>query len=108
MGIARCMGDRAGYLIIEAQPLPARLKRAAVAALVDAFWDYPESVHLLPDEARRARVLPRYLAGDCAVASRHGTLYGVIEGGRVLGAAAWLPPSAYPMSWIDQAVQGVA
>jgi hypothetical protein len=34
---------------------------SAVAALGAAFWEYPESVHLLPNERHRRRVLPRYL-----------------------------------------------
>jgi ribosomal protein S18 acetylase RimI-like enzyme len=68
--------------------------RAIVRPMVDAFWDYPETVHLLPDEGRRRRVLPRYLLSDARDADGFGTLL-VDPGGA--GAAAWIPPAAYPV-----------
>lgn len=71
---------------------------AAVRPMVKAFWDYPESVHLLPDEHQRRRVLPRYLLSDVRDAARFATLYGAESGGEVVGAAAWIPPEAYPVS----------
>ena len=72
--------------------------RKAVSALVRAFWDYPETCHLLPAADARRRVLPRYLGCDCADAQSYGTLLGVEEDGRFVGAAAWLPPDGYPIS----------
>jgi ribosomal protein S18 acetylase RimI-like enzyme len=70
-----------------------------VPALVDAFWDYPETVHLLPAERNRRRVLPRYLGSDVRDASRPevGAVDAAIDGGRVVGAAAWVRPSGYPI-----------
>jgi ribosomal protein S18 acetylase RimI-like enzyme len=62
-----------------------------------AFWGYPESVHLLPQEGRRRRVLPRYLLSDAVDAARFDTLVVAIVDGEVVGAAAWLPPHAYPI-----------
>lgn len=71
---------------------------AAVRVLTSAFWTYPETVHLLPDEHRRHRVLPQYLLSDVRDALRFGTLFGAFDDGRVVGAAAWIPPQAYPVS----------
>jgi GNAT superfamily N-acetyltransferase len=71
--------------------------KAAVPALVKAFWTYSETVHLLPDERRRRHVLPRYLASDANDAARFGTLLGEERDGQIIGAAAWVPPEAYPV-----------
>jgi len=71
---------------------------AAVRPLVKAFWTYSETVHLLPDERRRRRVLPRYLLSDVRDAARFGTLLAAEVDGEVVGAAAWIPPEAYPVS----------
>ncbi len=70
----------------------------AVKVLTAAFWEYPETVHLLPDERRRRRVLPRYLLSDARDAARFTTLLGAFADGRLVGAAAWIPPEAYPVS----------
>lgn len=78
---------------------------AAVRPMVKAFWDYPETVHLLPDEHRRRRVLPRYLLSDVRDAARFATLFGAESDGEVVGAAAWIPPEAYPVSLSRQARQ---
>lgn len=76
--------------------------RRAVPALVRAFWTYPETIHLLPDETRRRRVLPRYLTSDALDSSSYGRLLGVENDGEIVGAAAWLPPEAYPVSMARQ------
>jgi GNAT superfamily N-acetyltransferase len=72
--------------------------RGAVPAMVRAFWNFPETVHLLPNDRNRRRVLPRYLAADMADAERFGGLQVAREGDQVIGAAAWLPPGAYPIT----------
>jgi GNAT superfamily N-acetyltransferase len=82
--------------VVEA--LGGRELHEAVRPLVKAFWTYPETVHLLPDEARRRRVLPRYLLSDVRDAARFGTLLGAKVDGEIVGAAAWLPPEGYPVS----------
>ena len=71
--------------------------RAALPAMVRAFWTFPETVHLLPNERARRRVLPRYLVTDMADAARVGGFNTASDGGVVVGAAAWLPPRAYPI-----------
>jgi hypothetical protein len=68
------------------------------SVLSDAFWNYEEVRHLLPDEARRARVLPRYLTADCVDAIRFGTLFGAFHDNSLVGVSAWLPPEGYPES----------
>ncbi len=75
----------------------AQLKEAG-SVLSDAFWNYEEVLHLLPDEARRTRVLPRYLTADCVDAIRFGTLFGAIHDDSLVGVSAWLPPEGYPES----------
>jgi ribosomal protein S18 acetylase RimI-like enzyme len=66
--------------------------------MVRAFWDYPESTHLLPSERGRKHVLPRYLLSDARDAARFDLLLGAEVDGAVVGAAAWIPPEAYPVS----------
>jgi GNAT superfamily N-acetyltransferase len=92
---------------VDATRLTAAHREDAVATLTAAFWDYPESTHLLPDAGRRRRVLPAYLRSDCRSALRHGSLWGVVDGGSVIGAAAWIPPGAYPVSAVEQLRQAV-
>jgi ribosomal protein S18 acetylase RimI-like enzyme len=60
--------------------------------LARAFFDDPLSVYLLPDEAKRARVLPWLYERTI----RYGTLYGdVFTTGEGDGVAVWLPPGAF-------------
>jgi ribosomal protein S18 acetylase RimI-like enzyme len=72
--------------------------RSAGPVLADSFWDYPEVVHVIPNEDRRQRVLPRYLTADCVDAVRFNTLYGAYHDGNLVGVSAWLPAGAYPLS----------
>lgn len=65
--------------------------------MVRAFWDFPETVHLLPNERIRRLVLPRYLASDMHDAARFGGLRIEEIEGAVAGALALLPPGAYPI-----------
>jgi ribosomal protein S18 acetylase RimI-like enzyme len=76
--------------------------RAALPPMVRAFWTFPETVHLLPSERARRRVLPRYLAADMADASRFGGLHLTRDAAGVVGAIAWLPPDAYPVPMVRQ------
>jgi ribosomal protein S18 acetylase RimI-like enzyme len=75
--------------------------------MVRAFWDYPETVHLLPGERRRRHVLPRYLLSDARDALRFDLLLGAESNGAIAGAAAWIPPEAYPVSFRRQVRQVV-
>ena len=62
------------------------------------MWTFPETLHLLPDERRRRRVLPRYLLADARDAASFGGLLAVRNQGTVVGAAVFLPPEAQPVS----------
>ena len=75
--------------------------------MVEAFWDYPETVHLLPAEHRRRKVLPRYLLSDVRDAVRFDLLLGAESDGAIVGAAAWIPPEAYPVSLVRQVGQAL-
>ena len=80
------------------QSLQKRDIRRALPAMVRSFWTYAEAVHLLPDESRRRRVLPRYLRSDMIDAASFGLLLGAVAENEIVGAAAWLPPAGYPVS----------
>lgn len=90
-----------------AEPVSSQQLRAAVAPMVKAFWDYPETAHLLPDEGRRRHVLPRYLLSDARDAARFDLFLGAEVDGVLVGAAAWIPPEAYPVSPHRQLLQAL-
>lgn len=69
-----------------------------VPCLVRAFWNFPETRHLLPAERARRRVLPRFLRSDARDAAGFQTLLAASQDDAVVGAAVWLPPLAYPVS----------
>jgi GNAT superfamily N-acetyltransferase len=54
---------------------------------------------------RRRRVLPRFLLSDLHDAARCGHLYAASRDGVIVGAAALLPPGAYPVSLWRQVAQ---
>jgi GNAT superfamily N-acetyltransferase len=89
----------AGEVVVEA----CGDARSVLTCLTEAFWSYPETCHLLPSERARRRVLPRYLLADAASSARSGSLVRASLGGRVVGAAAWVPPGGYPIRLADQA-----
>lgn len=72
-------------------------RNPATTTLVSAFWDYPETVHLLPAERARRRVLPRYLGSDVSDALPNGFVDVATLDDQMAGAAVWLPPGAYPI-----------
>lgn len=90
---------------MQAVRLSRSQRRAGARTLVQAFWNYSETVHLLPSESARRRALPRYLSGDCADSQAYDALLGVVVDGQVVGAAAWLPPEAYPVPARRQVAQ---
>ncbi len=82
--------------------------RDAIECLTAAFHDYPETVHLLPDERDRERVLPRYLGSDVRDALAHGLVHVARIDGVIVGAAAWLVPGAYPVGLGRQLAEAVS
>lgn len=75
--------------------------------LVSAFWNYPETVHLLPDARVRRRVLPRYLGSDVSDALSNGFVDLATVYDEIVGAAVWLPPGAYPVGIRRQLIEAV-
>jgi GNAT superfamily N-acetyltransferase len=68
----------------------SRLEGAA-AVLARAFRDYPMMRYVLPDEGRRARVLPGFLGPVVCYCLSYG---GVYTTANLDGVACWLPPGA--------------
>jgi GNAT superfamily N-acetyltransferase len=89
-------------MAVQVRVADRRDRGSAVSALVAAFWTYSETVHLLGDERRRRRVLPRFLAAECADAGRSDGLIIAARDDRVIGACVWLPPGTYPLSAVRQ------
>jgi GNAT superfamily N-acetyltransferase len=87
---------------MEVRPIGKDQLDEAGSILSDAFWSYEEAVHLLPEESRRRRVLPRYLTADCFDAIRFGTLFGAFDNDSMVGVSAWLPPGGYPETFARQ------
>jgi ribosomal protein S18 acetylase RimI-like enzyme len=63
----------------------------AAEILARAVFDDPISIHAFPDEAERARSLPRFIAAHV----RYAQLFGTVDmvPGRPDAVAAWLPPT---------------
>jgi ribosomal protein S18 acetylase RimI-like enzyme len=71
--------------------LPAQQARQAAEVLARAFLNDPMSRYLVPDEAKRARLLPIFFSIQVRYCLRYGEVYGT----RGLdGAACWLSPGA--------------
>lgn len=64
--------------------------------MVRAFWDFPETVHLLPSERNRKHALPRFLGSDMRDCHTHNGLRVAERDNQVVGAIGFLPPGAYP------------
>lgn len=70
--------------------------REAGEVLARAFHDDPLFKWVLPDESKRARVLPWFMG----TGTRYGHMYGEINTteGKVEGAAVWLPPENFQLT----------
>jgi ribosomal protein S18 acetylase RimI-like enzyme len=69
---------------------------AAAQVLCRSHAEYPSFQHLFPDHGRRLRVLRPFLVATARDAARHGRLDTARIGDRVVGAALWMPPGAWP------------
>lgn len=69
---------------LETQP-----SRQLSEAMSNAFRDDPAWMYLLPDEARRLRLLPSFFNILLRYSQRYGELYTTVANA---GAACWLPP----------------
>jgi hypothetical protein len=79
-------------------PLGAGQAAAVAAVLQASHADYPSFRHLVADPARRRRLLGATFTAVARDALPFGAVYGATEGGRLLGAAVWLPPGRFPWS----------
>ena len=61
-----------------------------------AFFDDPLMVYVLPDEERRRRVLPWFMATGARFGLKNGEVHTTPD--KVEGAAVWVPPSGLPIS----------
>ncbi len=73
-------------------------EEAAAEALAASHADYPAFRAVFPDPQRRARALPPFFASALRDAIPFGSVLADLDGPRVLGVAAWLPPGAFPWS----------
>ena len=71
---------------------------AAAGVLCRSHAEYPAFRHLFPDPVRRQRVLRPFLTATARDAAGHGRLDVARIGDRVVGAALWMPPGAWPAS----------
>lgn len=78
------------------RPLEKREAREAGQVVAESLLVEPGFAAIVPDESTRRKVLTPLLTGTVRNAIRHGSAYGAIGEGRILGVAVWLPPGAYP------------
>lgn len=76
------------------------LRSEQLAAVREVFAgshaDYPPFRHLLPDPARRAQVPRVFFTATVRDAMAFGAVDAAVADDRLLGAAVWLPPGAFP------------
>jgi len=75
---------------------PSQIKQAC-AVLSQAFYDDPLFQYLIPDEARRARLLPSFHSITIRYAMHYGEVY-TTPG--IDGVACWLVPGRTTPTWL--------
>ena len=80
--------------------------REAGEVLARAFHDDPAFIWGLPDESKRARALPWFMAFWARYCLRFREVY--TTAGKIDGAAIWVPPGRYPMSLVRLMLAGMA
>lgn len=66
--------------------------------LARAFHDDPLSLYLFRGERRRPAAIRAFMVGALGDALPFDQVHAAVDGGGVLGVAAWLPPQANPQS----------
>ena len=84
--------------------VPQRMPEAG-EVLARAFHDDPHWTWVFPSEARRAQVMPWFMAALAKYCSRHGEAYTTT--GKIEGAALWLAPG-YRESVVQMMLSGLA
>jgi ribosomal protein S18 acetylase RimI-like enzyme len=90
-----------------AEPVPpaASRTREVGEVLARALHDDPHWVWILPDESRRAQVLPWFMEVCAKYCHKCGEVH--TTAGKVEGAALWLPPGKYPPSVVGMILAGM-
>lgn len=84
------------------RPITAADGAAAAGVLADAFFEDPMMVHLVPDPARRRRMLPVYFAAVLRQAGRRGKIQVATDDDAVVGLAIAMPAGTYPLPTLPQ------
>lgn len=82
--------------------------RQAIDVLVDAFWTYPETLHLLPAERTRRFGLTRFMQYTLSDALPFGEVLIAREGDSIVGVAVWKPPARTRRSLAGRLRQGLS
>jgi GNAT superfamily N-acetyltransferase len=85
--------------------LPRKQIRETTRVLARAFDDSPLMVHCFPSDRHRPSILRSFFRVAIRDAFAFGSVYAARDDDRVLGAAVWLPPGAYPPSTLRQVRQ---
>ncbi|HZP57096.1 MAG TPA: GNAT family N-acetyltransferase [Dehalococcoidia bacterium] len=71
-------------------------RAAAAQALARAFYDDPFTMYVFPDDAYRAKMLPRFFADAIKLAAPRDESFVHLD--PPVGAALWLPPGKHKIS----------
>lgn len=82
--------------------------RGVIDVLVNAFWTYPETLHLLTAERTRRFGLTRFMHSTLGDAQPSGEVLVARDGGSIVGAAIWKPPARATRSIAGRLRQGLA
>jgi ribosomal protein S18 acetylase RimI-like enzyme len=89
----------------EPVPLAPGQAREAGEVLARAFHDDPHWVWILPDESKRAQVLPWFMEVWARCCRKYGEVYTTAD--KVEGAALWIAPGKYPPSVVGMILRGM-
>ena len=70
--------------------------RAVGEVFADSHAEYPAFRHVFPDPRARAAALRAFFTATARDALRAGVVHVAVAGDRLVGAAIWLPPGAFP------------
>jgi GNAT superfamily N-acetyltransferase len=82
--------------------LSRREIRETIGMLARAFDDSPLMRHCIPSDRVRPSLLRSFFRASVRDALPFENVYAARESGRIVGAAVWLPPGAYPPSTLRQ------
>jgi len=89
----------------EAVPLAPGQTREVGEVLARALHDDPHWSWILPDDSRRAQVLPWFMGVCARYCHKHGEVH--TTAGKVEGGALWIPPGKYPPSVVGMILAGM-